>query len=183
MTITVQELKTYLGRGQNDQSDESLLQWAVDSANAAISKYTGRTFAAPADPLPDATTRTYRAGSGTVYIDDTFDVELVEESSDNVNWTTVTGWWVEPFNTDPKYRLTGRCFGQFVRVTGQFGYGSIPPAARQAGLLIAHRIYKRKESPDGIAFGGEFAIRVSRFEDPDAARLLDPLRRVDGMIA
>lgn len=184
MTITLGELKTHLGMSGAAGDHETILQRAVDAANAAVADYTGRTFVVIDDDTT-ADTRIFRSTGAVTLIDDVIDVTLVESSSDATTWTTIgaSSWWMEPFNTNPKYRLYSTVCAPFLRVTGKWGFGSIPAAATQAGLIIAARLAKRKDSVDGIAYGGDLGVfRVSRYEDPDAARLLDPLRRVDKTI-
>lgn len=51
------------------------------------------------------------------------------------------------------------------------------PNVRLACLMHAARLYKRKNSPEGVAGFGEFGtVRVSRF-DPDVEDLLSPFFR------
>lgn len=63
---------------------------------------------------------------------------------------------------------------QRIRVTAKFGWPSIPPQIVEACLLRAARLYRRRDSPDGIAGANDFgAIRVGRF-DPDYDALIEP---------
>lgn len=63
-----------------------------------------------------------------------------------------------------------------VRITGIWGWDEVPADVVQACLLHAARIYKRKDSPEGVAGWAEFgAIRVGR-TDPDVVGFLDPYR-------
>lgn len=65
-----------------------------------------------------------------------------------------------------------------VQVIGTFGWPEVPAAVTQAAVLQASRIYKRTDSPLGVAgFGDMGAIRVSRGLDPDVAMLLAPYIR------
>lgn len=69
-----------------------------------------------------------------------------------------------------------------VKVTGVWGWGAVPTAIKQASVIQAARIFKRNDSPLGVAgFGDMGAMRVSRV-DPDVARMLEPYRRVNGFI-
>jgi hypothetical protein len=70
-----------------------------------------------------------------------------------------------------------------VRVTGTWGWAEVPAAVEQACLLLAARLFLRKESPAGVAGFGEFgAIRV-RNNDPDVAALLGPYQRYPVLVA
>jgi hypothetical protein len=75
-------------------------------------------------------------------------------------------------------------FNQFegqatVEVTGVFGFATVPIAVRQATVIQASRIYKRLDSPLGVAGISDIGImRVSNRLDPDVAQLVDPLRRI-----
>jgi hypothetical protein len=66
-----------------------------------------------------------------------------------------------------------------VQVTAVFGWPSVPEPVTQATIIQASRIFKRYDSPLGVAgFGDLGAIRVSRFLDPDMAQLVEPYRRM-----
>jgi len=61
-----------------------------------------------------------------------------------------------------------------VKVTARWGWPALPSAIKQATMLLAGRMFKRFDSPLGVAgFGDLGAIRVSRV-DPDVASLVDP---------
>jgi hypothetical protein len=61
-----------------------------------------------------------------------------------------------------------------VRVTAKWGWPSVPDAVVQATILQAARLYRRRDSPQGVLGNAEWgAIRVSRL-DPDVAALVWP---------
>lgn len=61
-----------------------------------------------------------------------------------------------------------------VRVTGTWGWPAVPADINQACLLLAARIYRRKDSPDGVTGWQDIGMmRVGR-SDPDVSTLLDP---------
>lgn len=61
-----------------------------------------------------------------------------------------------------------------VQVTGTWGWPAVPEAVKQACILHAARIFKRKDSPDGVSGWGEFGVvRVGR-TDPDVIAFLQP---------
>jgi hypothetical protein len=72
-------------------------------------------------------------------------------------------------------------FGQeaLVRLTAIYGWPSVPEPITQAVIIQASRIFKRYDSPLGVAgFGDLGAIRVTRALDPDVAQLVEPYRRM-----
>jgi hypothetical protein len=65
-----------------------------------------------------------------------------------------------------------------VRVTGTFGWPSVPDAIKQATILLSIRIFKRLDSPLAVAgFGDLGAVRVGR-SDPDVMAMIAPYRRM-----
>ena len=61
------------------------------------------------------------------------------------------------------------------RVTAQWGWTAVPDAVREATLIKAARVFRRRDTPEGLAGGGEFGVvRVSSREDPDVVMLLAP---------
>lgn len=181
------QLRAHLGFPTSTTTDDALLDAALDAATEAVDAYTGRSFAVPADDAVD-TTRIYRRDNWALwsdvhrlYIDDVVSVSLVETSANRVDWTTTTAtYWLEPANTDPKNTITATsALGPWVRVTGIFGRASLPSSVSQATLIMAARLFKRKDSPSGTEGFGEFGVvRVSRSQDPDFCALLDPFREV-----
>jgi hypothetical protein len=61
-----------------------------------------------------------------------------------------------------------------VRVTARWGWPSVPDGVAQAAALLAARLYRRKDSPEGVLGSSEWgAVRVARF-DPDVEGLIAP---------
>lgn len=70
-----------------------------------------------------------------------------------------------------------------VQITGTWGWPAVPDAVKQACRIQVARIFKRADSPLGVAGFGEFGVvRLSRL-DPDVVDLLAPYRLVVGGIA
>ena len=62
-----------------------------------------------------------------------------------------------------------------IEVTGKFGYTTTPDAVHTACLIQAFRLFRRKQSPDGvIGMTDAYAVRIKLGMDPDAERLLAP---------
>lgn len=63
-----------------------------------------------------------------------------------------------------------------VRVKGVWGWPAVPDTVREACLVQCARIFKRKDSPEGVSGFDQFGvIRVSGRPDPDVAANLNHL--------
>jgi len=70
-----------------------------------------------------------------------------------------------------------------IEITGIWGWPAVPQSVNQACLILAARMYKRKDSPEGVSGWGDFGFsRVVR-TDPDVTALLDPYRRYAVLVA
>ena len=185
---TLQDVKSSLRI--SDTFDDGLIELAVEAASRAIDTYTGRNF--------------YNAGTATRYyvaeawdlvnIDDAISVSAVETNEDNNFATTwvASDYQTEPLNgvVDgiPGWPITSlRAIGSkafpiwrkeaLVRVTGVWGWTSVPTAIKQATVLQAARVFKRNDSPTGILSSPDLGfIRIGTKVDPDVAILIDPFR-------
>jgi hypothetical protein len=175
-----------------DNVDDGLLELAVESASRLIDSYTQRYF--------------YNAGTATrlfvpqdnyiTEIDDLITLTTLETSDgDNFDTTWASkDYQLEPLNGTVD-GLTGhpatrvRATDDFlfnvldgeatVRITGVWGWAAVPIAVRQATVIQASRIFKRNDSPLGIAgFGDMGAIRVGSQLDPDVRQLIEVYRKV-----
>jgi hypothetical protein len=175
-----------------DNLDDSLLEMAIESASRAIDSYTNRNF--------------YNAGTAvrvfapndslTVTTDDMISLSSLQTMSDtddtfDTTWTA-TDYQLEPLNgvvdgiTQPYTQI--RAVGDYlflelageatVKVTGVWGWASVPIQVTQACVIQASRIYKRLDSPLGIISGELGSMRVGSRIDPDVAQLIDSLRKI-----
>lgn len=173
-----------------DSVDDSLLEMAIESASRLIDGYTTRYF--------------YNAGTATrnfvaedsylTIIDDLISISELK-TTDEIGSEYVT-WSAGDYQLQP---VNGRIDGlavpytsilstddllfnklgeqALVRVTGVWGWSAIPIAIKQATIIQSSRIYKRLDSPLGVAgFGDLGAIRVGRSLDPDVEQLVMPYR-------
>jgi hypothetical protein len=180
--VTLPELKA-ARKITADDNDTTLTQ-ALTAACRQIDRRTGRTFG-----LDDtATARTYGVAGrttvdGLLLVDDIGSVDgLVVEAGSGSTWTPVTGYDTGPDNAlvrgEPITTLTkpagGYWVGPRVRITARWGWPAVPDDVRQAALLLANRLYGRKDSPGGVVGSAEWgAVRVSRL-DPDVEILIGP---------
>ncbi|MGQ4358867.1 head-tail connector protein [Streptomyces sp. SAS_272] len=185
---TLPALKEKLGVEADDDSRDALLNSALASASRSIDRATGRRF------WLDATTvqRSYRLG-GRVVCEDGGELLLVDdvgtttglvvETGSGSSWTAVTGYETSPDNALADGRpVTGllRVNGTWgiytgrVRVTARFGWPAVPDDVTEAALIQATRLYKRKDSPEGIIGSAEWGVRNLSRRDPDVWALIEP---------
>lgn len=176
----------------SDNVDDSLLEMAIESASRLIDGYASRIFYNAGTAV-----RLFAASDAFVTeIDDAISITKVETSDDAETFDDVwaeSDYQLEPLNgyvdglQTPYTRIRARgdyLFPTFhdealVRVTGVWGYNATPMAITQACVIQSSRIYKRLDSPLGIAgFGDLGVMRVSSRLDPDVAQLVDPYKRV-----
>jgi hypothetical protein len=196
---TRNQIKAALRIGTADTLDDELIDNCAGAASRLIDGYCNRQFW----NVGSATTRVYTAENDFYCnIDDIAGTAITLRTSGatdgnfDVTWSP-TDWQLEPLNG----RLDGlewaydkiRAVGDYlfptvnanygeqalVQLTAVFGWPSVPEPVTQATIIQASRIFKRYDSPLGVAgFGDLGAIRVSRFLDPDMAQLVEPYRRM-----
>jgi hypothetical protein len=178
----------------SDSVDDALLEMAVESASRAIDGHAGRSFYSSG-----TATRYYTAEDAFVCeVDDLAGTAITLQTSAGANGVFDTTWAVGDYQLEPNNGVVDGLTipytriravqnylfpvlgGQtLVKVTGVFGWPSIPIAITQACVIQASRIFKRLDSPLGVAGFGELgAISVTRDIDPDVAQLVGPYRRV-----
>lgn len=170
-----------------DTEDETAIQRALDAATEWIEGYTGRVFgpltaseARLFDPkdawhltVPDVATvsqvavDTHQDGSFSTILSATqYQLYPLDIGQPGVNGqyrairmrpTAVNGFWE----------------GRQVRVTGTWGYGSIPPSVEQCTILLANRYFRRPAAPFGVISAPESG-EITRLpqNDPDVRTLL-----------
>ena len=175
-----------------DNVDDSMLELAVESASRLIDSYTQRYF--------------YNAGTATrlfapqdSYVTEIDDLVTLTTLQTSDGETFDTTWQAKDYQLEPLNGvvdgLTGypatriRAVDDFifthltgeatVRITGVWGWSAVPTAVKQATVIQAARIFKRNDSPLGIAGFGEMgAVRVGTQLDPDVKQLIEAYRKV-----
>lgn len=196
---TRNQVKAALRIGTADTLDDDLIDNCVGAASRLIDGYCNRRFWQSGT----AESRVYQAeDSFYCSIDDIAGTALTLRSSTLADGTFDVTWKVSDYQLEPlngnldgltwsydKIRAVGDYlfptvnanYGEqaLVQVTAVFGWPSVPEPITQATIIQASRIFKRYDSPLGVAgFGDLGAIRVSRFLDPDMAQLVEPYRRM-----
>ena len=196
---TRNQIKAALRIGTADTLDDELIDNCAGAASRLIDGYCNRQFWS----VGSATTRVYMAENDFYcHIDDIAGTAIILKTSGatdgnfDVTWTP-SEYQLEPLNgrldglqwSYDKIRAVGDYlfptvngnYGEqaLVQLTAVFGWPSVPEPVTQATIIQASRIFKRYDSPLGVAgFGDLGAIRVSRFLDPDMAQLVEPYRRM-----
>jgi len=187
---TLAEVKASLRIPSADTVDDTLLETAIESASRLIDGFTARSFSNAGTAVRDFAA----TDSINLIIDDAISVSLVQATDEKGSTYTTFGtndYQLEPVNSrsDGLYSpFTGiRAVNTYawpvvdqqalVRVTGVWGWAAVPTAVKQACVIQSSRIFKRLDSPLGVAgFGDMGAIRVGRYLDPDVEQLLMPYR-------
>jgi hypothetical protein len=173
-----------------DGMDDSLLEMAIESASRLIDGYAGRYFYSGGTAVKNFAAQDW-------WVVQTEDLQSVTEvASRNEVGGDYTVWQTIDYQLEP---LNGRVEGTvspytriravknyswpvneeqaLVKVTGTWGWASVPIAIKQATILQAARIFKRLDSPLGVAgFGDMGVVRVGSRLDPDVQHLVDPYR-------
>jgi hypothetical protein len=196
---TRNQVKAALRIGTADTLDDDLIDNCVGAASRLIDGYCNRRFWQSGT----AEARIFQAeDSFYCSIDDIAGTALTLKSSTQADGTFDLTWSRSDYQLEPlngnldgltwsydKIRAVGDYlfptvnanYGEqaLVQVTAIFGWPSVPEPITQATIIQASRIFKRYDSPLGVAgFGDLGAIRVSRFLDPDMAQLVEPYRRM-----
>ncbi|HWB37490.1 MAG TPA: hypothetical protein VHA75_15850 [Rugosimonospora sp.] len=186
---TVDELRD--SQKVTDSIDDNLLLRAVTAASRAIDNTTGRRFwldSVASARVLNPRWRIVCEDDGELLLTDDIGSEddlLVETGSGGV-YATFTGWETDPDSALIRgWAVTGlrrtdgvswwTAAGSRVRITAHWGWPSVPEAVHEATLIQANRLFKRKDSPEGVMGTAEWGvIRLSRV-DPDVQALIQHL--------
>ena len=180
-----------------DSDDDIELDNAVKAASRWVTRWCGRDF----NRAGAASTRTFRpTGRTETYVDDiatttglVVAVDTGDDGTYETTWVVDTDYVVTPLNgtyggfTGWPYTGIRRVSGLYwptlsdraaLSVTAEWGWPAVPADIKQATLIMAARLYKRRDSPEGVLGGlGDFGpVRVGSRLDPDVEMLLDPYR-------
>lgn len=189
MTTTGYATLAQLKRMRNiadDQSDE-LLTLALGAATSAIDKITGRSFGG-ADASATARTYTTRGrivtdldGDRLLVDDIATDTGLTVGVGDGVTFTPVTDYLTGPDNAavlgrpiTSLRRDRGAWIDSQVQVAAVWGWPAVPDDIALATLLLASRLYLRRNTPEGVATSTDWGPMRLTGTDPDVQRLIAP---------
>ena len=193
---TLAEFKSAIGI--TDSTDDTPLQSVLDATDALIDNYTDRK-----QGFGTATeTRYYNADTYQyVLVDDLVSVTTLttDDNADGTyptTWVAGTDYNLAPGNaaldgwpyteldvsvTYPKNFPKGVYRG--VKVTGVFGWPTVPNAVKQAAIIQASAVWSSRTSPFGIIGSADLGgiLRQTRALHPEAQVLLEAYRRREGL--
>jgi len=175
-----------------DSIDDALIENSINAASRMIDQYCNRYFysGSPGEVRYFKATDAYNC-----WIDDCQTItQLATAQSNPITFNQIwasTDYQTIPANTygngsySPITGLTA-VYNYFfptwqesnlVQVTGTFGWSSIPDPIKFATIIQASRLFKRLESPLGVAGVSDMGImRVGSNIDGDVAQLINPFR-------
>lgn len=169
---------------------DAVLEGNLDAASAQIDQYCRRTFS----KATTATARIFddigawRNRSWSIVTDDYWELGSVKFDTDDDGTfeTTISTGYAYPRNA----AVSGRPFTAVhlregtiytyprggVEVTAKWGWPSVPAPIKEATLLQASRLFKRKDSPEGTLGMADFGVMtIARF-DADVRELCGPFK-------
>lgn len=178
-------VKSALGKTTDDDRDD-LIESAIRAACRSIDRSTGRRFYA--DQVTSVRTFSVQGrllcsgGEQTLLVDDIADPTGLAVASGGAGaWSPITtGWEPGPDNALVHNRAITELYGGTgwlpssgrIQVTAIWGWPSVPDEIAEAAKLLAARLYRRKDSPQGVVGSAEWgSVRVSR-TDPDVEALI-----------
>jgi hypothetical protein len=171
------ELKTVLRIATSDTSDDVELLDRLAAAQERVNTDCGRPYGFGLDTVASA--RIYRPRHEELLsVDDIGSTTgLIVEIGRDTTWSQIDSslWDTLPENAMANGRAIEqirRLVGQWpmwglqrIRVTAQWGWPRVPISIKNATLLLAARLFRRKDSPEGVrGFSDMGVIRVSRYD-------------------
>lgn len=179
---SLEAVRRLLGINSVDADSDAMIEAAISAASRNIDARCGRHFYLDAT----ATARTFSAAGRVLYDGASYSL-LVDDIGSTAGLLVGGAAWV---NTGPGNALAyGRPvtyvsgdvyaanpFVGTVAVTARWGWPAVPPEIETAAGLLASRLYRRKDSPQGVIGSDQWGVtRVARF-DPDVEGLIAPYR-------
>lgn len=184
--------------GITDSTDDTPLQNVLDATDTLIDLYCDRKtgFGTASE------TRYYTAQDYDYVLTDDLVSVTALHTDDLSNGTYSTAWTVgTDFQLTPKnYALDGFAYTGIsrsnaytknfprdvflgVRVQGVFGFPSVPAAVVQAEIIQANAVWSSRTAPFSVIGSADLGgiLRMSRSLHAEAALLLEPYRRRDGL--
>lgn len=193
---TATELKLELQDSADPSAWDTLYESLVAEASESIDRYCRRSFVVPTVAtdqyffptvsgvelygLRDIANTTglvvARDGNG----DGTYSTAMTE-GTDYILWSdNLTGMVTNIVSVGTFYRGSGN--RPPYKVTARYGWPSVPGPVHRACIILARRLWNRKETPSGIlGFGDMGAVKLSAV-DPDVQALLGPYRDISRMV-
>jgi hypothetical protein len=175
-----------------DTIDDALIESSINSASRMIDQYCNRYFYSGSA----GEVRYFKATDAyNCWIDDCQTITEVRTAQSNpITFNQV--WANTDYQTIPANTLANGAYqpitgliaiynyffptwqeSNLVKVTGTWGWASVPDSIKFATIIQASRLFKRLESPLGVAGVSDMGImRVGSNIDGDVAQLINPFR-------
>ena len=176
--------KSFAAGGVDIHSKEAEeLEWLLSASSICIDKHCRRVFF-----KSEGETRDFQPSwspSTDVFVGDVLSVSKVEAVLSNGDTQEITPLPLlartdettalpyEPFSHLRFNRYIDRNRCGSLRVTGNYGWDSVPDDVRLVCLLLSNRFLSRPSSPTGAGGVGGFVVSM----DPDTAKIMVPYRR------
>jgi hypothetical protein len=175
-----------------DTIDDALIENSVNAASRMIDQYCNRYFySTSANEV-----RYFQANDGFMcWIDDAQSISEIKTASTDPlifdttwesgdyqllpanRWANGAYYPINAITATDNYLFPVWADIALVKVTGQFGWASVPDSIKFATIIQASRLFKRLESPLGVAGVSDLGImRVGSSIDGDVAQLINPFR-------
>jgi hypothetical protein len=170
-----------------DNTDDTLIESAIQSASRRIDGYCNRWFYKTAQtPIQVYPASIYECGVLNDIANNSVTVKIdsLGDGSYATTWTQGQQYQIEPLNTaitGKPYRrivcINGYSFPfandkPLVQVTAQWGWNAVPSDVEQACILLSMRQFARLNAALGVVGFADMAIQV-RAVDPDVRDLLN----------
>jgi hypothetical protein len=193
---TLAEFKAAVGI--TDSTDDAALQSVLDATDTLIDLYCDRKTG-----FGTATETRYYTAEDYEYVltDDLVSVTTLQTDDDangtyETTWTVGTDYVLAPVNA----ALDGFPYTEIdtsvswprnfpkdvyigVKVVGVFGFPSVPAAVKQAEIIQAGAVWNSRTAPFGVIGSADLGgiLRMSRALHPEAALILEPYRKRNGL--
>jgi hypothetical protein len=184
--------------GITDNTDDAALQSVLDATDTLIDLYCDRKTG-----FGTATETRYYTAEDYEYVltDDLVSVTTLQTDDDangtyETTWTVGTDYVLAPRNaaldgfpyTEIDTSVTWpRNFPKDVylgvKVVGVFGFPAVPAAVKQAEIIQAGAVWNSRTAPFGVIGSADLGgiLRMSRALHPEAALILEPYRKRNGL--
>ncbi len=184
--------------GITDSTDDGALQSVLDATDTLIDLYCDRKTG-----FGTATETRYYTAEDYEYVltDDLVSITTLQTDDDangtyETTWTSGTDYVLAPRNaaldgfpyTEIDTSVTWpRNFPKDVylgvKVVGVFGFPSVPAAVKQAEIIQAGAVWNSRTAPFGVIGSADLGgiLRMSRALHPEAALILEPYRKRNGL--
>jgi hypothetical protein len=194
MTITngycaLTDIKPRLGIATADTTDDTILEQVITAVSRLIDERTGRHFYTSAS---DETRYFAAEFENLLYPGDV--ISITGLYTDDGNRTYTTTWAAtdydlrpdnasldsKPYNAIATTPLGNKAFpvglAKGVKIVGKFGWTAAPSGIKEVCILQSTRVFKRKDTPYGIAGSAELGQLTIPKLDADVELLLRPFK-------